>query len=67
MRLYNTWISAQANLEITIVPFEQRAVVTQTTDDAETDDDIAYLAVKIVLSVWFTTVLRDGTVVTWDD
>ena len=67
MRLYNIWTSAQANLEITIVPFEQRAVVTQTTDDAETDDDIAYLAVKIVLSVWFTTVLRDGTLVTWDD
>ena len=41
--------------------------MTQTIDRAETDDGIAYLAVKFVLSVWFTTVLRDETVVTWDD
>ena len=52
MRLYNTWTSAQASLDITVIPLEQRAVVTRNRDNAETDDDITYLTVKIVLSVF---------------
>ena len=67
MRLYNTGTSEQARLDITVVPLGQRAVATGNILRAETDDDIAYAAVNIGLSVVFTTVLRDWTLVAWDD
>ena len=52
MRLYNTWTSAQASLDIIIIPLEQREVVARNINNAETDDDMSYLTVKIVLSVF---------------
>ena len=41
-QLYNTWMSAQASLDITVVPLEHRAMVTRNIVLAETDDYIAF-------------------------
>ena len=52
MQLYNTWTSAQASLDITVIPLEQRVVVSRNRDNAKTDDDITPMTVKIVLNVF---------------